>query len=95
MRVNLIYHLVGVDKQEKTYGVDDVEPMTKFRFNEGSLCQTLAKRHTHPSLERKPVISIRTQAVRMHKNFVHFKYGLRVNNKNILGEFSSFFKRMA
>ena len=46
-------------------------------------------------LFRYKVVSIITQAVRMHKNFVHFKYGLRVNNKNILGEYSSFFKRMA
>ena len=28
MGANLIYHLVGVDKQEKTYRVDEVEPMT-------------------------------------------------------------------
>ena len=25
------------------------------------------------------VVSIRTQAVKLHKNFVHFKYHLRVN----------------
>ena len=36
---------------------------------------------------RKPVVSIQTQAVKFHKNFVHFKYSLRVNKKNILGEY--------
>ena len=30
---------------------------------------------------RYKVVSIITQAVRMHKNFVHFKYGLCVNKK--------------
>ena len=28
MRANLIYHLDGVDKQENTYRVDEVKPMT-------------------------------------------------------------------
>ena len=27
-------------------------------------------------------------AVKLHKNFNHFKYSLRVNKKNILGEYS-------
>ena len=36
---------------------------------------------------RKPVVSIQTPAVKFHKNFVHFKYSLRVNKKNILGEY--------
>ena len=40
----------------------------------------------------KPVVSIGTQAVKLHKNFVHFKYSLRVNKKNILSEYSSFLK---
>ena len=40
----------------------------------------------------KPVVSIRTQAVKLLKNFDHFKYSLRVNKKNILGDYSSFFK---
>ena len=35
---------------------------------------------------------MQTQAVKVHKNFVHFKYSLRVDEKNILGENSSFFK---
>ena len=36
---------------------------------------------------RKPVVSIQTQAVKFHKKFVHFKYSLRVNKKNMLGEY--------
>ena len=32
-------------------------------------------------------------AVKLYKNFNHFKYSLRVNKKNILGEYSLFFKR--
>ena len=32
------------------------------------------------------VVSIRTQAVKLHKNFVHFKYRLLVNKENILGD---------
>ena len=32
-------------------------------------------------------VSIQTQAVKLNKNFVHFKYSLRVNKKNILGEY--------
>ena len=32
------------------------------------------------------VVSIGTQAVKLHKNFVHFKYSLSVNKKNILSE---------
>ena len=35
----------------------------------------------------KPVVSILTQAAKLHKNFVHFKYSLRVKKKNILGEY--------
>ena len=34
----------------------------------------------------------RTQAVKLHKNFDHFKKSLQLNRKNILGEYSSFFK---
>ena len=30
------------------------------------------------------VVSIRTQAVKLHKNFVHFRYCLCVSKKNIL-----------
>ena len=30
---------------------------------------------------RKSVVSIQTQAVKLHKNFVHVKYSLRVSNK--------------
>ena len=32
-------------------------------------------------------VSIQTQAVKLNKNFVHFKYSLRVNKKNISGEY--------
>ena len=49
---------------------------------------------------RKPVVSIqvasiRTQAVKMHKNFFHLKYSFRVNKKNILCKYSSFLNRRA
>ena len=40
----------------------------------------------------KPVVSMGTQAVKLHKNFVHFNHSLSVNKKNILSEYSSFFK---
>ena len=33
-----------------------------------------------------------TEAVELHKNLVHFKDSLRLNKKNILGEYSLFFK---
>ena len=33
------------------------------------------------------VVSIQTQAVKLHENFVHFKYSLRVKKKNIWGEY--------
>ena len=42
---------------------------------------------------RYKVVSIRTQAVKLHKNFDHFKKSLQL--KNILGEHSSFFKPSA
>ena len=35
----------------------------------------------------KPVVSIQTQAMKLHNYFVHFKCSLRVNKKNILGEY--------
>ena len=40
----------------------------------------------------KLVVLIWTQAVKLYKNFVHFKYSLHVSKKHILGEYSSFFK---
>ena len=43
---------------------------------------------------RKPVVLVRTQALKLHKNFGHLKYdeySMRVNKKNILAEYSSFF----
>ena len=43
------------------------------------------------SFARKPVVLIRTQEVKLHKNFVHFKYSSSEQG-NILGEYSSFFK---
>ena len=33
-----------------------------------------------------------SQGVKLHKDFAHFNYSLQVNKKNILGEYSSFFK---
>ena len=44
---------------------------------------------------RYKVVSIQVvsiQAVKLHKNFDHFKYSLRVNKEKILGQYSSFFK---
>ena len=38
-------------------------------------------------LSRKPVVSIQTQEVKLHKNFVHFKNSLQVNKKHILGKY--------
>ena len=35
--------------------------------------------------------SVRTQAMKLHKQFYHFKYSLRVD-ENIWGEYYSFFK---
>jgi len=35
----------------------------------------------------KPVFSIQTQAVKLHKHFFHFKHSLRLNKKSILGEY--------
>ena len=37
------------------------------------------------SFRYKVVSRIQTQAVKLHQNFVHFKYSLRGNKKNILG----------
>ena len=31
------------------------------------------------------VVSLRTQAVKLHKNFDHFRYSLRVNKKKTFG----------
>ena len=50
-------------------------------------------------LMRKPVVSIqvvsiRPQALKLHKNFDHFKYSLH-GHKNIWGEYSSYFKPSA
>ena len=36
---------------------------------------------------RYKVVSVQTQEVKLHKNFVHFKHSLRVKEKNILGEY--------
>ena len=41
---------------------------------------------------RYEVVLIQTQAMKLHKNFDHSKYSLRMNQKNIFGEYSSFFK---
>ena len=43
-------------------------------------------RHSHS------VVSVQTQAVKSHKNFVLFKYNFRVNTKHILDKYSSSFK---
>ena len=37
---------------------------------------------------QKPVISIQTQVVELHKNFDHCKYSLCLNKQNILGGLS-------
>ena len=41
------------------------------------------------------VISIRTQALKLLKKCNHFKYSLRLNKKNISGDYSSFFESSA
>ena len=51
----------------------------------------------HVSWTWKPIVSIQvvlrwTQAVKLYKNFFHFKYSLRVNKKNILAGYSLLFK---
>ena len=38
------------------------------------------------------VVLIRPQALKLLKNFDHFTYNLRLNDKNILSDYSSFFK---
>ena len=39
---------------------------------------------------RYKIVSIRTQAVQLQKNFAHFKFSLRVKKKNIFGGYCSF-----
>ena len=41
---------------------------------------------------RKPVVSKRTQAVKLQKKFRLFQVKLAIEQENILGEYSSFFK---
>ena len=41
-----------------------------------------------------PVVSIQTPAVKLDKIFVHFKCSLRVNKKNILGEYLRSFSQV-
>ena len=53
---------------------------------------TTGHRGVFHSYKSKQGVSIRTQAVKLHKNYVHFKYSLRVNKKNISGGYSLFFK---
>ena len=50
-----------------------------------NICGPLA-RSSGNRMFRYKVLSIPTQAVKVHKNFVHFKYSLRVNNKQILSQ---------
>jgi len=54
------------------------------------------EQHTWILLVRKPVVSIqvvwiRTQSVKLHKTFDHFKLSLGVNKKNVWRECSFFF----
>ena len=67
-----------------------------------------AKVHTQPNIWAKSFIaaaliyrlefgrfetkSFRHEAVKLHKNVDQYKYSLRVNMKNFLGEYSSFLK---
>ena len=50
----------------------------------GPFCHALEKSEPVVSIQG---VSIQTQAVKLYKNFVPFKYSLRVNKKNILGEY--------
>ena len=42
-------------------------------------------RETKMSVVSIQVVSLRTQAVKLHKNFDHFRYSLRVNKKKTFG----------
>ena len=61
MGANLIYHLDGVDKQENTYRVDEVKPMTLIFASTKAPGAKLCLSASRPSLEGKPVISIQSR----------------------------------
>ena len=43
--------------------------------------------HHFRNTKKLPVVSVQTQELKLHKNFVHFKHSLRVKEKNILGQY--------
>ena len=60
-------------------------PMTKEMSHMLSSLQVSYCRETKMSVVSIQVVSLRTQAVKLHKNFDHFRYSLRVNKKKHLG----------
>ena len=56
-------------------------PMTKEMSHMLSSLQVSYCRETKMSVVSIQVVSLRTQAVKLHKNFDHFRYSLRVNKK--------------
>ena len=69
-------------------------PMTKEMSHMLSSLQVSYCRETKMSVVSIQVVSLRTQAVKLHKNFDHLRYSLRVNKKKktIWGVYSSFLK---
>ena len=64
--------------------------LVKTASNEYSTSWKFGNRSFRYKVVLLQVVSIRTQAVKLHKNFDHFKKSSQL--KNILGEHSSFFK---
>lgn len=60
-------------------------PMTKEMSHMLSSLQVSYCTETKMSVVSIQVVSLRTQAVKLHKNFDHFRYSLRVNKKKTFG----------
>ena len=60
-------------------------PMTKEMSHMLSSLQVSYCRETKMSIVSIQVVSLRTQAVKLHKNFDHFRYSLRENKKKTFG----------
>ena len=60
-------------------------PMTKEMSHMLSSLQVSYCRETKMSVVSIQVVSLRTQAVKLHKNFDHFRYSLRENKKKTFG----------
>ena len=61
--------------------------MTKEMSHMLSSLQVSYCRETKLSVVSIPVVSLRTQAVKLHKTFDHFRYSLRVNKKKTFGAY--------